>query len=95
MSEGSVFLLDPTAEGLPEFVPAAKRLRGFQDTRLGLLDNIKHNSECLLSAVGEELARRFDCQVQMVRKRAYTKPAEPGVLDELRGCDAVITAIGD
>lgn len=94
MSE-SIVLLDPAAEGLPEYLPVAPRLEDLRGVRIGLLDNIKHNGVHLLTAVGEALARRFDCEVTLVRKRTYTKVAEPPVLAELAGCRAVVTAIGD
>jgi hypothetical protein len=94
MSE-SIVLLDPAAEGLPEYQPAAQRLKDLRGVRIGLLDNIKHNGEHLLTAVGQVLAQRFDCEVQLVKKKTYTKVAEPRVLADLADCRAVITAIGD
>ena len=90
-----VVLLDPTAEGLPAPAPTAARLTDIAGRRIGLLDNIKHNAEYLLTAVGEELARRFGCRVETVRKKTYTRPAEPEVLAALAGSEAVVTAIGD
>ncbi len=90
-----LILLDPGAEGFPEFVPAADRLPQLTGKRIGLLDNIKHNSEYLLLAIREELEQRFGCQTHLVKKKTYTKPADPAVLDLLDDCDAVITAIGD
>jgi hypothetical protein len=88
-------LLDPTAEGVPEFVPVADRIKDLRGRRIGLLDNIKHNSEYLLAAVGEVLERQYGCQTRMVKKKTYTRPAEPHVLDALADCEAVVTSIGD
>lgn len=90
-----IVLLDPAAEGLPDFEPSADRVKDLRGLRVGLLDNIKHNAGYLLVAVGDELVRRFGCDVQIVRKKTYTKVAEPHVLAELAGCRAVVTAIGD
>ena len=90
----SVVLLDPSAEGIPEFVPTSDRLKDLAGKRVGLLDNIKHNAEYLLAAVGERL-EELGCEVKAVRKKTYTKIAEPHVLAALEDCDAVVTAIGD
>jgi hypothetical protein len=87
-------LLDPSAEDVPEFVPSAERLKDLAGKRIGLLDNIKHNAEYLLAAVGERLGE-MGCEVKSVRKKTYTKIAEPHVLAALQDCDAVVTAIGD
>jgi hypothetical protein len=90
----SVVLVDPSAEGIPEFVPTADRLKDLAGKRVGLLDNIKHNAGYLLAAVGERLGD-LGCEVTAVSKKTYTKIAEPHVLAALEGCDAVVTAIGD
>jgi hypothetical protein len=90
----SFVLLDPGAEGIPEFVPITDRLKDLQGKRIGLLDNIKHNAEYLLGAVGTRL-EELGCEVKAVRKKTYTKIAEPHVLAALEDCDAVVTAIGD
>ncbi|HET6367365.1 MAG TPA: hypothetical protein VFG27_09080 [Pseudomonadales bacterium] len=90
----SVILLDPAAEGVPDFLPIADRLKELNGKRIGLLDNIKHNAEYLLAAVGTRL-EEMGCEVKAVRKKTYTKNAEPHVLAALEDCDAVVTAIGD
>jgi hypothetical protein len=90
----SVVLVDPSAEGIPDFVPTADRLKDLAGKRVGLLDNIKHNAEYLLGAVAERLGE-LGCEVTPVRKKTYTKIAEPHVLAALERCDAVVTAIGD
>ena len=90
----SMILLDPSAEGVPDFVPIADRLKELAGKRIGLLDNIKHNAEYLLAAVGTRL-EELGCEVKAVRKKTYTKIAEPHVLASLEDCDAVVTAIGD
>jgi len=48
----SIILLDPAAEGVPDFLPTADRLKELAGKRIGLLDNIKHNAEYLLASVG-------------------------------------------
>ena len=64
----SIILLDPAAEGVPDFLPTAS-----------------------VGARFEELG----CEVKAVRKKTYTKIAEPHILASLESCDAVVTAIGD
>ncbi|MBL8381563.1 MAG: hypothetical protein JNM90_00695 [Burkholderiales bacterium] len=90
-----LILIDPTAEEDSEKKAGAARLGTLSGKRIGLLDNIKHNAEYLLAEVGEQLVRDYGCEVRMVRKKTYTKYAEPHVLAALEDCDAVVTAIGD
>ncbi len=90
-----MILIDPTAEENSEFQPGAGRLDRLQGKRIGLLDNIKHNAEYLLTEVGERLTREFGCEVRLIKKKTYTKYADPLVLASLEDCDAVVTAIGD
>jgi hypothetical protein len=88
-------LVDPTAEDNSEAHAGAARLAGLQGKRIGLLDNIKHNAEYLLTEVGERFKREYGCEVRLVKKKTYTRFAEPQVLASLEDCDAVVTAIGD
>ena len=91
----AMILVDPSAEEASAAQSGAARLASLQGKRIGLLDNIKHNAEYLLTEVGERLKREFGCDVQLVRKKTYTRFAEPQVLASLLQCDAVVTAIGD
>ena len=88
-------LVDPSAEKVSMADAGAARLDSLQGKRIGLLDNIKHNAEYLLLEVGERLKKDFGCDVQIVRKKTYTRFAEPHVLAALAGCHGVVTAIGD
>ena len=90
----SIILLDPAAEGVPDFLPTADRLKELAGKRIGLLDNIKHNAEYLLASLGTRF-EELGCEVKAVRKKTYTKIAEPHILAALEDCDAVVTAIGD
>ena len=91
----SLILIDPSAEEDSENAAGATRLADLTGKRIGLLDNIKHNAEYLLTEVGERLTREYGCEVRVVRKKTYTKYAEAHVLAALEDCDAVVTAIGD
>jgi hypothetical protein len=90
-----MILIDPSAEELPDTQVGAARLKQLQGMRIGMLDNIKHNAVYLLDEVGSRLTREFGCEVRMIKKKTYTKFAEPAVLAQMADCDAVITAIGD
>lgn len=90
-----MILIDPSAEENTAFQPGAARLPQLQGKRIGLLDNIKHNAEYLLTEVGERLTREYGCEVRLIRKKTYTKYCEPLLLASLEDCDAVVTAIGD
>jgi hypothetical protein len=90
-----LILVDPSAEQTSAVQSGAGRLADLQGKRIGLLDNIKHNAEYLLADVGDRLKREYGCDVRIVRKKTYTRFAEPQVLASLHDCDAVVTAIGD
>lgn len=90
-----IVLIDPSAEQISSSDAGAARLDGLKGKKIGLLDNIKHNAEYLLLEVGERLKQEFSCEVQLIRKKTYTRFAEPQVLAALAGCHAVVTAIGD
>jgi hypothetical protein len=88
-------LIDPGAEEMSAAGSSAARLSDLRGKRIALLDNIKHNAEYLLDDVAERLSKDFGCEILRVRKKTYTKVAEPHVLAQMEGCHAVITAIGD
>lgn len=88
-------LIDPTAEDAAQVFAGADRLPSLQGKRIALLDNIKHNAEYLLAQVGDQLRGEWSCEVDLVKKKTYTKFCEPHILKSLETYDAVITAIGD
>lgn len=90
-----VVLVDPSAEESSAAGSGAERLIDLRGAKVALLDNIKHNAEYLLDEVAGRLVADFGCDVIRVKKKTYTKFAEPHVLAQMQGCDAVVTAIGD
>lgn len=88
-------LIDPGIESVRDTKVLAPRLTELHGKRIALLDNIKHNAVYLLDALGERLAQDFHCTVQAIKKKTYTKFAEPHVMASLLQSDAVVTAIGD
>jgi hypothetical protein len=91
----AIVLVDPSAEQKSAAQAGAARLDSLQGKRIALLDNIKHNAEYLLTELGERLKRDYACDVQLIKKKTYTKFAEPHILTSLRNYDAIVTAIGD
>ena len=91
----STILIDPSAEGVSEPRIGAARIADLRGKRIALLDNIKHNAVYLLDEVGERLVADYGCEIVRVRKKTYTKFAEPHVLAQMAGCHGVVTAIGD
>jgi hypothetical protein len=88
-------LVDPTDPAVRAHAPAP-RLATLAGVRIGLLDNRKPNAALLLAELGALLHERFELEaVEPRSKFIYSRPAAPEIVDELAGCDAVITAIGD
>jgi len=94
MTMGTI-LIDPGAEDGAEVQAGAPRLAGLEGKRIALLDNIKHNAEYLLLELAERLKSDYGCDVRLVKKKTYTKFADPAILASFSDRDAVITAIGD
>ena len=88
-------LVDPSAEQVSAVQAGAARLDSLQGKRIALLDNIKHNAEYLLIEVGDLLKRDFGCETEVIKKRTYTRFAEPHIIESLKKFDGVVTAVGD
>ena len=88
-------LLDPTDRREIRHRAAAP-LVTLTGKRGGFLDNRKGNADVLLERVREVLAEQYDLAETVVRaKWIYSAPAGEDVLQELAGCDFVVTAVGD
>ena len=90
-----ITLVDPSAERMAAIQAGAARLASLQGKRIALLDNIKHNAEYMLLEVGELLKRDFGCETELIKKKTYTRFAEPQVIESLKKYDGVVTAVGD
>lgn len=98
-------ILDPTGRpsGPPAAVgsgrpSAAPRRADLTGARIGLLENTKHNADLLLTRLGELLVTEHGAaSVAIMRtKQAFALPAPGELVDEfVRGCDVVITGVGD
>ena len=63
---------------------------------LGLLDNRKGNADQLLLRLGERLGERYALRdIVYLTKPIFSRPAPEGQVDQLKGCDVVLTALAD
>jgi hypothetical protein len=94
----TIRILDPTVSAEATLDTAvAKRIADLDGKVLGLLHNGKVNGDHLLDLVRARLASRYRLRdVVIIRKASASRVAEDTDLERLaRGCDAVVTAIGD
>ncbi len=89
-------LVDPTdRQEEPERRPAAP-LETLEGRRGGFLDNRKGNADVILDAIRERLGDQYGMAQSLVRSKwVFSAPAAPEIIDELAGCDFVVTAVGD
>ncbi|HEY7591516.1 MAG TPA: hypothetical protein VH969_00055 [Actinophytocola sp.] len=74
----------------------AERPGTLDGKRIGLLWNAKVNADIYLHRLQELITERHqDVEFVWQAKPTASKPMEPDVLDEMRGCDLVVTAFGD
>ena len=45
--------------------------------------------------VGDRLKRDFGCETEVIKKKTYTRFAEPHIIESLKKYDGVVTAVGD
>lgn len=94
---GTIVVLDPTVEPLPDDVQLAPRPATLDGLRVGLLDNGKHGVSRFLDHLEAALAERHrGLTFVRTRKPNASRPAPPSVLDALAAStDVVISAVGD
>jgi hypothetical protein len=90
-----VEVLDPTSAPRTRERALAPRSGSLAGRTLGFLSNGKANSELLLESIERQMRVRVsDFAVVKAVKMATTAAPEP-ILDRLRRCDVVVTAIAD
>jgi hypothetical protein len=88
-------VLDPTSAPRTTELALASRSGSLAGKTLGFLSNGKANAELLLESIERQLRVRFsDFAVVKGSKRAST-PAPDSVMERLRRCNVVVTAIAD
>jgi hypothetical protein len=75
----------------------ARRRADLAGTRVGLMDNTKHNAALLLAEIGKLLATEHGAAVTIeATKPNFAAPAPADLVDRYRAaCDVVITGVGD
>ncbi len=86
-------LYDPRGASITPRFTAARRPAALRGLRVGLLDNSKEQADVMLAAAAE-LVRGAGASVLHARKPSFSFVAPSEVIDELAGCDLVITALG-
>ena len=92
----SIRVLDPT---FGETIATADRVAGLTSLvgcTIGLLDNSKINVQQLLDHVEKILQAQHGVKrIVRLKKPDASRPAPAAVVAEMKGCDAVISAVGD
>jgi hypothetical protein len=89
-------LFDPTSSPRVKELPLAKRRGPLTGKQIGFLCNGKANAELLLG----EIQRLFHARLgggltTLWGYKGAAEPASAEILERLRACDAVVTAIAD
>jgi len=95
MAEDLPFI-DPTRGQTKVKLQRAPRPIDLLGKVVGLLDNTKEQGDIILQAIGEELKRHYGvAEVVMRRKEFFSKPAKPGLIDEMAGqVQIAVAAVG-
>ena len=89
-------VLDPRLEAEGEAMTMAPPLRGLEGATIGLLDNTKIGTARFYDHVENILKSRLRVREFIRRrKRDSSRPVPPGMLGELSGADAILSAVGD
>lgn len=91
-----ITLMNPLNETPREAAKPAPRLAGLKGKTVALLDISKPGGNIFLDRIEQRLKERHGVAgVIREMKPTFAKPAPPGVLDKIRGADAVIEALAD
>ena len=89
-------VLDPTFGEATATTDRVADLTSLAGRTVGLLDNRKMNVQQLLDHVEEILRTRHGVKtVVRLQKPDASRPAPAAVVADMKGCDAVISAVGD
>lgn len=90
-----VELLDPTSTPRVKELPLARRHGSLTGRKVGFLSNGKANADLLLEEIRGLLRARVGEITVLWERKGAAEPAPGDVLERLRACDAVVTAIAD
>ena len=94
---GTIEILDPTAEDVPEEVGLNDALPDLKGKVVGLLENRKYHADAFLGELKEVLLNDYGAaKIVYATKFTYSAPCADETLDSLTSqCDVVIHAIAD
>ncbi len=89
-------LINPMSETPVKASPPPARLPSLRGKTVGLLDISKPGGSLFLDRLESLLRERFQvASVVRVMKPTFAKPAQRGIIEQLRGVDAVVEALAD
>lgn len=89
-------VLDPTYEEGVEASTSTARLTSIEGRTIGLLDNRKYNVHELLNHMESLFITQHGVKrIIRLQKPDASRPAPPEVVEEIKQCDALISAVGD
>jgi hypothetical protein len=88
--------IDPSVGSGTTRIPLATRPLDLAGRVVGLLDNTKEQAEVILQTIAEALPQHYGIAgVLRRRKEHYSKPATPGLLDDMaREVQVAVAAVG-
>lgn len=89
-------VLDPTQGAQTEALAMAPPLESLNGAVVGMIDNAKIGTERLFDFIEEILRKQYGVR-EFIRRRKpdASRPVPPQMLAEMRGADAILSAIGD
>ena len=88
-------LVDPVEHALPGETAAGPGLGSLRGTRIALLENTKPGGAQLFARVGDELRRRWDCEVELLSKPDTTVVPDAIFRDLSARFRGIVTGLGD
>ena len=94
---GTIEILDPTAEDVPEELGLSDPLPDLRGKVVGLLENRKYHADAFLGELKEILLKNYGAaKVVYATKFTYSAPCSDETIQSLsEDCDVVIHAIAD
>ena len=94
---GTIEILDPTAEDVPEELGLSDALPDIRGKVVGILENRKYHADTFLAVLQEILLNDYGAaKVVYETKFTYSAPCAEDTIESLaKDCDVVIHAIAD
>lgn len=92
----TIRVLDPTQSASADALAMAPPVASLQGAVVGMIDNAKIGTERLFDFIEQILRERHGVR-EFIRRRKpdASRPVPPAMLAEMRGADAILSAIGD